>query len=230
MLSLALVLAAHAGLWRWLDRPAPPAAAPPADTAAAIAVDMTTPPAAPPPAPVPARIVPAITPIAPPVAVPAPLAPAADPLPAPLPPRKKTRHRDPPRPPDMPAPQPQTAAPAAPTTVAATAPRPGPTVPPAAPSATAAGWQDQLRARLRRFRAYPPAAEARGEEGTVSLRVVIGPQGEVDAVSLAQSSGYPTLDEAAFAWIRRSVPLPRPPGDAPLSAVIPLQFTLNDEP
>lgn len=50
---------------------------------------------------------------------------------------------------------------------------------------------------------YPPLALRRGWEGTVRLRVTLDVQGHPSRVDLAASSGYPILDEAALAAVRR---------------------------
>lgn len=51
--------------------------------------------------------------------------------------------------------------------------------------------------------AYPPAARKSGQEGTVVLRIEILATGRPGEISIATSSGYPALDEAAVASIRK---------------------------
>lgn len=47
-----------------------------------------------------------------------------------------------------------------------------------------------------------PALDARlGNQGTVLLRLVIGPDGAVRAASVVRSSGFAGLDQAAIAWV-----------------------------
>ncbi|QXQ06979.1 TonB family protein [Sphingosinicellaceae bacterium] len=45
---------------------------------------------------------------------------------------------------------------------------------------------------------YPPASQRLGEAGTVVVRVVVGIDGRVVRASIAQSSGFPRLDDAAL--------------------------------
>ena len=46
--------------------------------------------------------------------------------------------------------------------------------------------------------AYPPAAQRRGLEGQVVLKVHVLPNGQPDSVTVARSSGHPILDDAAL--------------------------------
>ncbi|MEI9996881.1 MAG: energy transducer TonB [Rhizomicrobium sp.] len=47
-----------------------------------------------------------------------------------------------------------------------------------------------------------PALESRlGHTGTVTLTVMVAPDGNVASASVAQSSGFPELDQAAIAWV-----------------------------
>lgn len=50
---------------------------------------------------------------------------------------------------------------------------------------------------------YPPQALRRGEEGTVNVRVAVGPDGVPTSVSLASGSGSRLLDRAALDAVRR---------------------------
>ena len=50
---------------------------------------------------------------------------------------------------------------------------------------------------------YPLAAQHRRQEGNVLLSVKVSAQGKPARVALAQSSGFPLLDEAAIAAVRR---------------------------
>ncbi len=50
---------------------------------------------------------------------------------------------------------------------------------------------------------YPGMSRRRGEEGQVVLRVVVGPDGRVVSLSVAQSSGFRRLDLAALDAVRR---------------------------
>ncbi|MDR3528079.1 MAG: energy transducer TonB [Rhizomicrobium sp.] len=48
---------------------------------------------------------------------------------------------------------------------------------------------------------YPPMEARLGNEGTVLLRLIVGPDGLVKAASVIRSSGYVGLDRAAQAWV-----------------------------
>ncbi|MEI9885960.1 MAG: TonB family protein [Rhizomicrobium sp.] len=48
---------------------------------------------------------------------------------------------------------------------------------------------------------YPVAARVASHQGTVTLQLVVTPQGDVASAVVAQSSGFPELDQAAIAWV-----------------------------
>jgi protein TonB len=50
--------------------------------------------------------------------------------------------------------------------------------------------------------AYPTASQRAGEQGVTQLDVCVASNGRVTSVSVARSSGYTRLDEAAAKWIR----------------------------
>ena len=50
---------------------------------------------------------------------------------------------------------------------------------------------------------YPPASRRAGEEGTGVFRVLVDANGRPIEVSVLNSSGFPRLDEAALAAIRK---------------------------
>ncbi|MDR3537588.1 MAG: energy transducer TonB [Acetobacteraceae bacterium] len=151
-----------------------------------------------------------------------------------------------PPPPPLRPPQPRHAAEPPATRTAQAAALPPPTAPPpaaatpqpAAPQQAAAPpsgqvlttWQGRLVARLAQFRRFPRAAQLRREQGVVLMRVTLSRFGQVLAMSLARSSGYPDLDGEAQAWIARAEPLPAFPPEmtAPqMELMIPLRFTLQ---
>lgn len=77
---------------------------------------------------------------------------------------------------------------------------------------------------------YPSAARSAGQQGTVLVNITINTAGRVASASLASSSGYPLLDNAAvnsvYSWTFR--PAADPYG-TPLSytGVIPIEYSLN---
>ena len=50
---------------------------------------------------------------------------------------------------------------------------------------------------------YPPASRRAGEQGTVRLKVLVDTNGRPSNVEVAQSSGFPRLDEAAVQAVRK---------------------------
>jgi protein TonB len=109
---------------------------------------------------------------------------------------------------------------------------PEPPPPPAAPpsGAAVATWEGQLAAHLSHFKRFPPEAQRRGEQGVVLMRITLGRNGDVLAMSMARSSGFADLDDEAEAWIRRATPLPPIPPDIAgdhVNLVVPLRFTLR---
>ena len=48
---------------------------------------------------------------------------------------------------------------------------------------------------------YPPLARRLGEQGTVTLRLTISPQGVVTGADVVKSSGYADLDQSAIGWV-----------------------------
>jgi protein TonB len=130
----------------------------------------------------------------------------------------------PPQPtPDSPAPEQQEAS------VAAAPPSPPL---PAGPSEATPGrdsWEGRVMARLERFRRYPNAARARRQEGVAQLRVSVGRDGSLLALSLEATSGFPLLDQAALETFRRAAPLPKVPEDrpAPVELSFPVEFFMR---
>lgn len=113
------------------------------------------------------------------------------------------------------APPPPVAAVAAPTLstpppapVTAPAP-PAPITPPDASAATLHNPAPRYPTESRRLR----------EEGTVRLRVLISPAGDVEQVSVARSSGYDRLDKAALDAVRRWRFLPGMQAGQPVEAI-----------
>jgi protein TonB len=47
---------------------------------------------------------------------------------------------------------------------------------------------------------YPAISKRLGEEGTVVIRVMVGPDGRATQADVVTSSGFPRLDEAAKAF------------------------------
>ncbi len=77
------------------------------------------------------------------------------------------------------------------------------------------------------YRRYPAAARASGQHGRVVTRVTIGRDGALIDLRIDNSSGWPLIDEAEMAAIRRAMPLPPVPagmrGD-PVVLVLPMNY------
>ncbi len=77
---------------------------------------------------------------------------------------------------------------------------------------------------------YPPDAARRGEQGAVVLSVRVTPDGRAGSVSIASSSGYVALDQAALRAVARWRFRPELDGEgAPVSSSMPIRinFVLN---
>lgn len=87
----------------------------------------------------------------------------------------------------------------------------------------------ELAVRRRVEPAYPPASRRVGEEGTVTVRVLVDERGRAGEVRLAKSSGYSRLDEAAIAAIRKwtFAPAMRGAQSVPAWTTVRVTFQLN---
>lgn len=66
---------------------------------------------------------------------------------------------------------------------------------------------ESLHRRMIELRHYPSNARLNGMEGKVVLRVAIRRDGNLDSVSVLESSGHEVLDNAAMETVRRACPL-----------------------
>ncbi len=77
------------------------------------------------------------------------------------------------------------------------------------------------------YRSYPAAARAGGQHGRVVTRVTINRDGGLVDLRIDNSSGWPLIDNAEMAAIRRAMPLPPVPagmrGD-PVVLVLPMNY------
>lgn len=128
-------------------------------------------------------------------------------------------------------PRPQTPATAQPGNTEVAASAPGPTNSALDSLSGHGGERNDYLTRVFRhiepFRVYPEAARANRQRGRVVTRVTINRAGELVAVSVDRSSGWPLIDNAELAAIRRAMPLPPPPagmpGD-PLVLILPMTY------
>ncbi|WP_158244258.1 energy transducer TonB [Trinickia dabaoshanensis] len=75
--------------------------------------------------------------------------------------------------------------------------------------------------------AYPELSRRRGETGTATVRFVIGTSGAIDAVSLAKSSGFTRLDDAAVDALRASACQPYLENGSPIRVSYTQAFTFG---
>jgi protein TonB len=75
---------------------------------------------------------------------------------------------------------------------------------------------------------YPPMSVELGEQGVVVVQMQIAPDGHVAAVGVLQTSGYPRLDEATLAALRkwRFTPAMENGQPVPSQQVLPVRFRL----
>ena len=77
---------------------------------------------------------------------------------------------------------------------------------------------------------YPALSKRLGEEGVVSLRILVNPDGSVSKLELVQSSGYQRLDKSAIETVQASWKFePARQGGEPVTGwvIVPIQFTLG---
>lgn len=86
----------------------------------------------------------------------------------------------------------------------------------------------ELRGRIETAHAYPEGARRRGQEGRVAVRVVVGADGRILSVELAEASPFPLLNRAAEQTIRSLSLPPLPPqlGER-LEVTVPLVYHLK---
>lgn len=117
---------------------------------------------------------------------------------------------------------------AVPTPPLATAPETTAPTSAAVRNAQLESWKIRLSTHMQRFKRYPPASAARGEQGTAELTFTVNREGNVVAARLQKGSGFALLDEESLAMIQRAQPLPRPPRDMSgneFSFTVPVKFS-----
>jgi protein TonB len=198
-LAVAIVasLALHVLAWHLL----PPLGTQIAPLARTLEVLLVAQPEAPPPAVEPA---PPMSPPAPVARKPRPAEPARQPAPEA---RELARE---PAPVASPVSAPPRAEPAP--AILTRAPDPAPVPAVAVPSPDLlAGYGSSISRLLARHREYPRVAAMRGWEGTVTMRLRVGPGGKLIEAKVEGSSGHPVLDTQALEMVNRVAELPPPP-------------------
>ena len=157
---------------------------------------------------------PVIAPPTPVVEPPRPIAKAPPPVAKPIPPRAEATPEKPPQatPRPQPAPQPQAVAEPAPPSPAPNAPTALPTPPQPTPVAAAPAAPAQPAIQLPSSDAdylqnpepkYPENSQRLNEQGTSTIRVLIGADGLPQKAEIGKSSGFDRLDRAALATVLR---------------------------
>jgi periplasmic protein TonB len=175
------------------------------------------PPETPPPAPVQEAATTEVEPEPPPIAT----HPTVTPLPKPPSRKPALRHAEAPSPPATPSPAEGGSAPSAATQTAAL------------PAATTSGVRSSvLQPSLEHGAkpAYPAAAQLRGLQGRVLLRIDVAASGALADAAVITSSGHAILDKAALAWIRvqRFRPAMRDGKAVDGEVDLPVEFRLED--
>ena len=82
-----------------------------------------------------------------------------------------------------------------------------------ASAAAVASYKQMVAAHLQRFKQYPPAAKAAGQQGTARVSFTLSRSGQVLSAGLGGSSGHSVLDAETLAMVRRAQPFPAFPPD-----------------
>ncbi len=99
-----------------------------------------------------------------------------------------------------------------------------------APTKRDYGWlSEAILRRVEELKRYPASARADRVEGKVVVKAVIDENGSISEVGVFQSSGHPTLDEAAIQTMRQAAPLhlPHPLGQSRMTIKIPMNYRLD---
>lgn len=145
-------------------------------------------------------------------------------------------------PPDPPAEPPGPVAALAPAAPAAEPAAPAPVLSPAPPPPgeshaallrdreTLQGYERSLSAAAAEHRQYPRIARVRGWQGTAQILVRIGPNGQVQEVKVAESSGYEVLDRQALDMVRKALSRQPPPSSLRrwYEVTVPIHFRLEE--
>lgn len=174
-----------------------------------------------------------------------PASPPSPPKPTEAKPKARPQAKEPPLPPKippaphvlMPSPTPSPApviAPSDPNPVAQpvvpTPPKTAPAPPATQPANNARdSWEGRVLARIAKYRRYPGSARGAHEQGVAFIHFRMNRAGHVLYASLARSSGYPDLDQAALDTLRSADPLPSIPADRPdeMELSVPIEFYIR---
>jgi len=95
---------------------------------------------------------------------------------------------------------------------------------------TSNSYLEMVRLRIERNKEYPDRARIRHIEGSVTIRFVITPAGEVRSTEVVKTSRHRILDTAALKAVKDAAPFPKPPphffkGEIPLEITIVFELT-----
>ena len=76
---------------------------------------------------------------------------------------------------------------------------------------TSESYLEMIRQRIEQHKHYPRQARERQIEGMVTIRFIITPAGNVQAIGIARSSRHSLLNEAAIKAVQNASPFPKPP-------------------
>ncbi|OAT50549.1 ferric siderophore transport system periplasmic binding protein [Proteus hauseri ATCC 700826] len=88
-------------------------------------------------------------------------------------------------------------------------------------------YMSLLRKEIERHKRYPPKAKRMLLEGDVVVRLSLTNEGIISTVAVENTSGIPSLDNAAIAAVRRVKPIGPKPDDVNNSLIVTLHFNLR---
>jgi protein TonB len=96
-------------------------------------------------------------------------------------------------------------------------------------SAAEASYMAQIRARIQRFKTYPPEARRQGIEGIVRVTFRLDSSGRLLTASVSSGTGVAILDNEALAIVRRASPFPPVPPSmgTHFTVTAPIRFTIR---
>jgi protein TonB len=86
----------------------------------------------------------------------------------------------------------------------------------------------KIRAKLNRYKKYPPAAAANKIGGVTTMVFTVNREGQVISSRMSKGSGQPMLDEEAMALVKRCSPFPPIPPEltqATITLTVPISFS-----
>ena len=92
------------------------------------------------------------------------------------------------------------------------------------------GYARRISEALGRYKEYPRAAQMRGWQGSVTMRLQVASTGRLIDAQLYSSSGHDVLDKEALALARKTERLPAPPDglrDGDIVVLVPIVFRLE---